>query len=731
MPAQEFSLKIGQEDLIFRTGEMAHQAGGSVLVQYGETVVFVAATAADPREGIDFFPLMVDYREKTAAAGRFPGGYFKREGRPSDKEILVARMTDRPIRPLFPEGFRNEVQIVAMLLSADGLNESDVLTINGASAALMISPIPFLGPIGAVRIGRVDGRFVVNPPHPTLDESDLDLVYVGMKDRLIMVEGSAREISEEDLAAAMDLAQNEVNRIVEVQERIREAIGKPDMEYEAVTADPALVERIESAVGERLLAGMRIVDKQERQATTAQVRDEITESLLEDPEITEADIRRAFEVVEERLFRSYVLREEKRIDGRGLRDIRPLESKVGILPRTHGSALFTRGETQVLAMTTLGSKSDIQELDALTGGAEEKRFMLHYNFPPFSVGEVRFIRGPGRREIGHGALAERSIAQVMPEDFPYTVRINSEVMGSNGSSSMATVCSGILALMDAGVPIKAPVAGISIGLVTGDDKALTLTDILGIEDHLGDMDFKVAGTAKGITGVQLDLKLRGVTLDIIREAMERAREARLQVLDSMRATLAEPRSELSKYAPRIEKITIDPDKIGLLIGPGGKTIRGITESTGVSIDVEDNGDVFIFSNDAAGMKAAVEEIGRITAEVELGKIYRGRVVSVKEFGAFVELLPGKDGLCHISELADFRVNQTEDIAKVGDEIWVKVIDIDDRGRVRLSRRAALEDRGEIPKREESERSGEDSDRRGGEGGGRGGPRRSSRRPRRR
>ena len=694
MSMQEFSLQVGNEQLTFRTGGFARQAGGAVMVQYGETVVFVAATAGAPRAGIDYFPLMVDYRERTAAAGRFPGGYFKREGRPSDRETLIARMTDRPIRPLFPDGFRNEVQVVAMLLSADGKNESDVLTINGASAALVVSSIPFAEPIGAVRIGIIGGECIVNPPYPDLEESRLDLIYVGTRDKVVMIEGSAHEVTEAALLEAIDVARKEVTRIVEIQEQMRRAVGKPPMEYEPVLPDPALVARIESLLGDRMRQALLAPAKQERYAAMDALRTEAGQALMTDEEVADTDVGHAFEEVEKRVFRAYVLQTGKRVDGRGLRDLRPLQATVGLLPRTHGSALFTRGETQALALTTLGSHSDTQDLDALTGGIDEKRFMLHYNFPHFSVGEVGMIRGPGRRDIGHGALAERSVVAVLPKDFPYTVRVNSEILESNGSSSMATVCAATLALMDAGVPIASPVAGVSVGLVTGDGKELPLTDILGLEDHLGDMDFKVAGTAQGITGFQLDLKLRGVSREIIAAALEQAREARSQVIDAILQTLPAPRTELSAHAPRIRKLSIDPEKIGLLIGPQGKNIRRITETTGVSIDVEDNGDVFVFSNNAAGMEAAVAEIELMTADVELGKIYHGKVVSVKEFGAFVELLPGKDGLCHISELADFRVRRTEDVANIGDEIWVKVIDVDERGRVRLSRRVAMAERGE-------------------------------------
>jgi polyribonucleotide nucleotidyltransferase len=636
----------------------------------------------------------VEYREKFYAAGRFPGGYFKREARPSEKEILTDRATDRPLRPLFPENYHNDVQIFNLLLSTDGENEPDILSINGASAALMLSDIPFDGPIGAVRVGRINGEFILNPSHSQLEDSDLELMYVGSRELPLMIEGTGSSVPEADVIAAMKFAQEHVIKIIDAQLELRKQAGLPDKTTDRTPAvAPEMLEKARSLVGTELDEALVIADKQARQERVHEVHVRLLESLqAEDEEITEEKVRSIFDKLEIERTRNLILEQGKRIDGRAADEIRPLAAEVNFLPRTHGSALFSRGETQALATVTLGTMSDVQNMDAVTGGEDEKNFMLHYNFPPFCVGEVRRIGSTSRREIGHGALAERSLRQVMPKDYPYTVRIVSEIMGSNGSSSMASICVGTLALMDAGIPISDPVAGISIGLVSDQDRAILLTDILGAEDHCGDMDFKVAGTRTGITGFQVDLKIRGLSWELVEQAFERARDARTKILDMMAGILPEPRSELSPYAPRIHVLKIDPDKIGALIGPGGKNIRRITDTTGVQIDVEDDGTVHIFSADSTGMDAAVKEVELISAEAEVGKIYRGKVTGIKDFGAFVEILPGKDGLVHISEMADFRVKSVEDICKMGDPMWVKCIGIDDRGKIKLSRKQALQEK---------------------------------------
>jgi polyribonucleotide nucleotidyltransferase len=686
---------IGDKDLIIETGKLAKQADGAVTVQYGETVVIVTAVASgSTRDELDFFPLTVDYREKAAAAGKFPGGYFKREGRPTEKEILTCRMIDRPCRPLFPEGFYNDTQIIAILLSADTENDPDMLVINGASAALTISDIPWAGPIGAVRVARVNGQFIANPTHEQRKDSDLDLVYAGSEKELVMIEGTGLEVSEADMMKAIEFAHAEVKKIIAAIRELTQKAGKPKRNVKLYTVRPEVLAAARDVVGSEVLKAILIPMKLERQAAVDALKEKMTTALKQKfADITDFEIREAFHKVESESIRTSVLRNKKRSDGRGAKDIRPIHGEVGLLPRVHGSAIFQRGETQALVFTTLGSKSDTQDMDAWTGGPTEKKFILHYNFPPFSVGETGRTSGPGRREIGHGALAERSVAPMIPDeqDFPYTIRVTSEIMESNGSTSMASVCGATLSLMDAGVPLKAPVAGISIGLFTDEKtgEALTVTDILGSEDHYGDMDFKVAGTSKGITGFQTDLKIHGLTHDLTRQAFEQAHEARLFILDRMAEAIKSPRTELSKYAPRITTLRINPEKIGAVIGPQGKVIKGIVEATGCQIDIEDDGAVHIFSTDAEGAKRAVEQIQAITAEVEVGRIYHGKVVGIKEFGAFVEILPDRDGLLHISEIADRRINRVEDVLKLGDEIDVKVLGIDDRGRVKLSRKAAL------------------------------------------
>ncbi|MFA7003828.1 MAG: polyribonucleotide nucleotidyltransferase, partial [Verrucomicrobiia bacterium] len=632
---------------------------------------------------------------KASASGKFPGGYFKREGRPTEKEILTARMIDRPIRPLFPVGYFCEVQVMSILLSADLENDSDILAINGASAALTLSDIPWNGPLGAVRVGRINKQFVVNPTHSQMLDSDLDLIYVGNETDMVMIEGCAQELSEDEVMSAVDFAQGFVKQIVTAQKQLAQQIGVTKRQVPLRLVPAALQAKTNTVAGPKIMAALATQGKQARIAAVAAVYQELLAAAqAEDPKVEEGIVKMAFDAIQYEQIRKYVLANSRRPDGRALDQLRKISSEVSVLPRPHGSALFARGETQALAIVTLGSLADTQELDTYTGGSPEKRFMLHYNFPPFSTGETGRIAGPGRREIGHGALAERSLEMVLPssEKWPYTTRITSEIMSSNGSTSMATVCAGCMALMDAGVPIKAPVAGISIGLITEPEnrqKGVLITDILGSEDHFGDMDFKVAGTRQGITGFQVDLKIQGLTLELTRQAFAQAKVARLQILDLMAQTLAAPRPELSKYAPRMETLRIPPDKIGLLIGPGGKTIKKITEETGCKIDIEDDGSVFVFSTNPDGMARAKEIIEGMAAEIEVGKIYRGKVVTIKEFGAFVEVLPGKDGLVHISELADFRVRQVEDVCKMGDEIWVKCIGVDEKGRVKLSRKAAL------------------------------------------
>jgi len=686
---------VGDKELIIETGKLAKQADGAAVVTYGETVLIVTAVASNStRDELDFFPLTVDYREKAAAAGKFPGGYFKREGRPTEKEILTARMIDRPCRPLFPEGFYNDTQIMAILLSADVVNDPDMLAINGASAALAVSDIPWHGPIAAVRVARVGGELIVNPTHEQRKDSDLDLVYVGNEKDLVMIEGAGQEISEADMMKAVEFAHSHAQKIVAgINELVKKA-GKPKRQVKLYTVSPEIQAAAREIIGSEILGAILTPGKLARHAAEHVCKEKLVEGLKKKfPDITPFELKESFHKIQNDAIRNSIVNDNKRPDGRGSRDLRPLYTEVGILPRTHGSAIFQRGETQALVMTTLGSKSDTQDMDAWTGGPTEKKFILHYNFPPFSVGETGRTGSPGRREIGHGALAERSVEPMIPDevDFPYTIRVTSEIMESNGSTSMASVCGATLSLLDAGVPMKAPVAGISIGLVVDEKtgKSAMLTDILGSEDHFGDMDFKVAGTRKGITGFQTDLKLHGLTLELTKQAFDQAREARGLILNKMEETIKTNRTELSKYAPRITAIHINPEKIGAVIGPQGKVIKGIVEATGCQIDIDDDGTIHIFSTDGEAADRAIEQIKSITAEVEVGKIYRGKVVGIKEFGAFVEIMPDRDGLLHISEIADHRVNKVEDVLKLGDEAWVKVLGIDDRGRVKLSRRAAM------------------------------------------
>ncbi len=712
---QKHNVTVPGLGITFSTGTYAGLANGAVNVCVGETNVFVTACIAQTtKPGQDWFPLTVDYREKYAAAGRFPGGYFKREGRPSEKEILTSRLCDRPCRPLFPEGLLNEVQIIGQLLSADQINESDIPMVNGASAALAISDIPWGGPIGCVRVALIDGQFVANPTIEQMYTSSLDLIYVGTKKDMLMIEGSADQLPEEEFIKALEFGHQSIQPIISAIEELQRLAGKAKGVFPLVGATPqarAIIERVVPT--ERLVAAIFGKEKAARSAGVKALKEEAKAALVAElgaDKFTDVDLNVVFEDLQYKAYRKNVLEKGVRADGRGQKDLRPLSAAVGVLPRVHGSATFQRGDTQNIAITTLGPTKEAQEMDGLTGGAKSKSFILHYNFPPFSVGETGRFGAPGRREVGHGALAERSLVPVLPPEdaFPYSIRVVSEIMSSNGSTSMASICGGCLALMDAGVPITAPVAGISCGLMTQNsadgsiEKWVTITDILGEEDHFGDMDFKLAGTTKGITGFQLDLKINGLPFEIAKTAILQARDARIEILKVMLGSLPAPRADLSKFAPRIQTIQIDPEKIGLLIGPGGKTIRRITETTGAQIDIaeDDSGKVFIYSNNGEAMARAIAEIDGLCgggaggggAPIEVGKLYNGRVTGIKDFGCFVECTPGKEGLCHISELADFRVRRTEDVVKMGEMIWVKCVGIDERsGKVRLSRKAAMKE----------------------------------------
>ncbi|HLP01561.1 MAG TPA: polyribonucleotide nucleotidyltransferase [Opitutaceae bacterium] len=707
---QKHSVTVPELGLKISTGSIAQLASGAVTISLGETTVFVSAqVAASIKPGQDFFPLTVDYREKFSAAGRFPGGYFKREGRPSEKEILTSRLCDRPCRPLFPEGFLNEVQVIGLLLSTDQQNEPDILMVNGASAALAISDIPWAGPIACVRVGLIDGQFVTNPTLDQMAGSALDLIYVGTEKEMLMIEGSADQLPEEEFVKALEYAQNAIQPIIKAIKDLVAVAGKAKVSPALVTAKPEAAAIIKRVAGDKVKPAIFGKEKQQRAANIKALKEEAKAALvaeLGEGKFADSDISIVFEELQYHAYRTTVLDEGKRADNRDSLSLRPISCEVGVLPRVHGSAVFKRGDTQGLVIATLAPAGDAQELDGLTGGAKTKSFILHYNFPPFSVGETGRTGSPGRREIGHGALAERSLLPVVPSEdaFPYAIRLSSEIMASNGSTSMASICGGCLALMDAGVPIIAPVAGISCGLITEKDAAgnitrsAVITDILGEEDHFGDMDFKVAGTTKGITGFQLDLKINGLPFELAKKAIFQSREARLQILNLMLSSLPAPRKDLSPYAPRIQTIQIDPEKIGLLIGPGGKTIRRIVETTGAQIDIaeDDSGKVLIYSNNAESLSRAIQEIDVLCgggAQIEMGKIYNGTVTGIKEFGCFVECIPGKEGLCHISELADFRVRRTEDVVKMGDQIWVKCVGIDERsGKVRLSRKAAMKER---------------------------------------
>ncbi len=682
--------KLGKFDLAIETGRMAKQADGAVVVFYADTAVLVTVVASpDVREGIDFLPLTVDYREKTYAAGKIPGGFFKREGRPSEKETLTSRLIDRPLRPLFPEGHINETQIMATVISHDQENDPDVLSIVGASAALAVSQIPFTNLVGAVRVGRINGEFVVNPGYKELEQSDQDIIVAGTKNAILMVEGGAKEVDEETMIAALEFGHQMLKDTIKIQEELVARCGKFKLPAPQVTLDQGIMSQVESMATPRLREALRVADKQKRQEQTAAVLEEVTKQFQDATEEQLKQVSAAFHELERRLMRKMVLEQRVRADGRGPTEIRPITCEIGILPRVHGSSLFTRGETQALVATTLGTSTDEQIMDDLFG-EYKKTFMLHYNFPPFSVGEVRPIRGPGRREIGHGALAERSISSMMPsfEDFPYTIRVVSDILESNGSSSMATVCGATLSLMDAGVPIKAPVAGIAMGLVQEGSQTVILSDILGVEDHLGDMDFKVAGSKTGITGFQLDVKTEGLEMETLSRALQQAREGRMYILNKMLESIAQPRAEISKHAPRIIHMRIDPEKIRDVIGPGGRIIRGIVADTGAEINVEDDGRVLIAAVNPESGEKAYNMIRSLVEEVEVGKIYTGKVKRVLKFGAFVEILPGKEGLVHISELSDRRVQKVEDVLNEGDTVTVKCIEIDRQNRINLSKRAA-------------------------------------------
>jgi polyribonucleotide nucleotidyltransferase len=695
---KKIELDFHGRPLSIEIGRVAKQADGAALVRYGETVVLVTAVAAkELKLDTDFFPLTVDYQEKTFAAGKIPGGFFKREGRPSEKEILTCRLVDRAIRPLFSEGLRCETQVIATVLSADRENDPDVVAMLGTSIALHVSDIPFNGPLAGVRIGRIDGQWVINPTQSQLRDSDTDIFLSGSRDAIVMVEGGARMVPEDEILEALFAGHEAIQPLLQIQEEIRREIGKPKRHVPLAELNSGVVKRVEELALAKLKQAIEIPEKLERYKRIGEVKGEVVGQALEELPDKEKDIKGAFDELKRKTFRDLVIQQARRIDGRGLKDIRPITCEVEVLPRTHGSALFTRGETQALVVTTLGTASDEQKIDALIG-EHYKKFMLHYNFPPFSVGEVKFLRGPSRREIGHGNLAERALLPVLPpeESFPYTVRIVSEILESNGSTSMATVCGGSLSMMDAGVPVAAPVAGIAMGLIKEGEHVRVLSDILGDEDHLGDMDFKVAGTPEGITSLQMDIKISGVNREIMRQALHQAKEGRLHILGIMGATMASHRANVSGHAPRIITLKVKPDKIREIIGPGGKVIRGIIEATGVKMDVEDDGTVMIASSDEAASRKAIEMVQRIAAEAEIGKIYKGTVRKIVDFGAFVEILPGTDGLVHISQLAPERVRRVSDVLKEGDEVMVKVLEIDRQGKIRLSRKEALQETGNGP-----------------------------------
>jgi polyribonucleotide nucleotidyltransferase len=689
------SVLVGGRPLTIETGRLAKLAHGSVLVTYGESVVLVTATSTEERPGLDFFPLTCEYVEKTYAAGKIPGGFFKREGRLRDYEVLACRLMDRPLRPLFPEGYRKDTQVIATVLSTDKVNPTDVMALTGASAALHISDIPWDGPICGMRVARVDGEMIVYPTFEQSDKADIDLVVACSKDAIVMVEGGADEASEADVIDALMFAHREAQNVLGLIEKLRAAVGRPKREFSVTTLDPAIMQRVASLVDGDLAQACVIKEKTARYTRYSELKKQLAQTLLaelgeEKFKLVEKLVKNEFEERKYHVVRKMVLGERKRIDGRDEKTIRPISCDVGLLPRTHGSALFQRGETQAIVTTTLGTAGDEQKIDALIGESW-KQFMLHYNFPPFSTGETKPMRGPGRREIGHGALAERAISRMIPphEKFPYTVRVVSETLESNGSSSMASVCGGILSLMDAGVPIKRPVAGIAMGLIKEGDTLAILSDILGDEDHLGDMDFKVCGTDRGVTAIQMDIKIAGLDRSILQRALDQAREGRLHILGKMLETLAQPREEISKWAPRITTIKVKPDQIRIVIGPGGKTIKGIVDQTGVSIDVQDDGTVAVAGSDPEAVRRALEIIEGLTAEPEVGRVYKGTVRRIVDFGAFVEILPNNEALLHVSEISHDRVENPGDVLKEGDLIDVKVISVDRDGKTRLTLRELL------------------------------------------
>jgi polyribonucleotide nucleotidyltransferase len=691
MSQERIEVLFGGQNIILETGKFANQADGAVTVQYGGTVVLVTACVSkEPRDDIDFLPLMVEYQEKTYAAGRIPGGFFKREGRPSENEILTARLIDRPIRPLFPNGFYYDVQIMGIVLSSDGEFDPDILAVIGASSALTISQIPFNGPVGAIRVARINNELVINPTYKQRQESELDLVVVGNKDGVVMLEGGSKQVSEEVLLEAIDFGFKQLQIVIKLQHDLAKKCAKEKMDFEPALLNEELVSKIKVSYLEKIKGFCKIGNKEQREESELALRKQLEEEFItEESEITKNDIISALDEIARKELRKAILEKNTRIDSRSLDDIRPISCEVGVLPRTHGSGLFTRGQTQSLSITTLGTRSDEQRIDALEGESS-KSFMLHYSFPPFSVGEVKPVRGPGRREIGHGALAEKALSVVMPakDKFPYTVRVVSEILESNGSSSMATVCAGTLSLMDAGVPISEPVAGVALGLVKEGDKYVILTDINGLEDHHGDMDFKAAGTEKGVTAVQLDLKIESVDLNLLKKAFAQSRKARLFILDKIRNVIASPRPDISAFAPKIISLKIKQEKIGELIGPGGKTIRKIIESTGATIDIEEDGTVLVASTDSEKSNKAIEMINAIVKDVEVGQILNVKVKRLTNFGAFCEISHNKEGLVHVSEFSNKFVKSVEDVVKIGDEIKVKVIEIDELGRINLSKKQA-------------------------------------------
>ncbi|MDA2934528.1 polyribonucleotide nucleotidyltransferase [Acidobacteria bacterium AH-259-D05] len=685
------SLSIGDRELSVEIGKVAKQADGAALLRYGNTTVLVTAAAdTTPREGISFFPLTCDYREYAYSAGKIPGGFFKREGRPTEKEVLTSRLIDRPVRPLFPEGFRCETQIIALVLSAEPEVNPDVIALNGASAALYLSDIPFHQPIGAVRVGLINGEFVLNPTYSQLETSALNMIVAGTEEAIVMVEAGAREVEEEMVVEAIDYSHQAIRQIIFKIKELGERLDIQKRTVEPLTWDAELERQVEEKAAEQILDALHIQGKRASEEKMNTCRDEVIQALAEEDEEKQGELKPLFDQLKEKIFRRELLEKGRRPDDRAFDEIRSISTEVSFLPRTHGSALFTRGETQALATVTLGTGQDVQRLDDITGESS-KTFMLHYNFPPFSVGEVAFLRGPSRRSIGHGALAERALSPVLPDEssFPYTIRIVSDILESNGSSSMATVCGGIMALQDAGVPIRAAIAGVAMGLVKKEENYCILSDIAGLEDHYGDMDFKVAGSQKGITALQMDIKIAGVTRQIMSEALQQAKKGRLHILAKMAETISEPRSTVSSFAPQITSLNIPVSKIGMVIGPGGKNIRSIIEQTGVQIDIEDDGTVRIAATDGEAAKKAIEMIEAITATAEIGKTYMGKVKKVVDFGAFVEILPGTEGLLHISEISDRHIRDIRTEVRAGDKMLVKVLNIDEQNKIRLSRRAVL------------------------------------------